>query len=158
MTVATLAVAVPAQAAPDLNCDAYATAATEQNAQAKSLGCGFSGSRWSDNYAGHRTWCLKEGVGIMDVSREDQLRKDELQTCKARVSECDAYAQGAVDAAAKNAADKCGYTGGRWSTNYAGHKTWCMKASPAAIAKEIKIRSEGISQCVIGDGGNLPKQ
>ncbi len=93
----------------------------------------------------------------MDVSNEDHLRKQALQQCGSKVAKCDSYAQNAVAAQAQNVSDQCGYTGGRWSANYNGHKNWCMGAGNAAIASEEHKRGVGLSQCLIGDGGNLPK-
>ena len=156
-TIAVIAITSPAQADPNLNCDAYASAAVAQHNHAKALGCGFGGGRWSANYHGHRNWCLSHGVGIMDVSNEDHLRKQALQQCGSRVAKCDSYAQKAVAAQAQNVSDQCGYTGGRWSANYNGHKNWCMGASDAAIASEEHKRGVGLSQCLIGNGINLPK-
>lgn len=141
--------ATQAHANPDLNCDAYAAAAVAQAAHAKSLGCNVSGGRWSSDYAGHKAWCLKQGVTINHVSIEDQKRKEGLNTCQAKVNSCDAYAQNAVEVAKKTS--NCGYSGSRWSANYAGHKKWCMSVSDAVVANEDKIRAEGYSQCLIGN-------
>lgn len=148
--------AAPSLANPDLNCAAYAAAAVAQANNAKSLGCIYEGGRWTTDYDRHFNWCESAGVDIMAVSTEDQLRKQGLQTCSATVAACDAYAQGAVQAQSENVRSNCGYTGGRWSANYNGHKTWCMTASAAAIKAEDETRGLGLSQCLIGDGSNLP--
>lgn len=152
-----LAIALPAAADPDLNCAAYANAAVAQANHLKSLGCNYQGGRWSADYDGHFNWCRTEGVSIMDVSTEDQRRKAGLKTCQARTARCDTYAREAVQGAAQNVTSNCKYTGSRWSADYAGHKTWCMAASETSVKKEEDVRGKGLSECLIGDGSNLPK-
>lgn len=153
LTAVAMFSATQAHANPDLNCDAYASAAVAQVAHANSLGCQVGGNRWTPDYAAHKNWCLKQGVTINHVSIEDQHRKTALNSCQTKVNSCNAYAQNAVEVAQK--ASNCGYQGSRWSANYAGHKQWCMSVSSAAVAQEDKIRSEGYSQCLIGNGSGL---
>ncbi len=41
--------------------------------------------------------------------------------------DCDAYAAAAVAQQERNIALGCGYRGGGWSTDFAGHRNWCLQ-------------------------------
>jgi hypothetical protein len=60
---------------------------------------------------------------------------------------CHAYAQQAVWAESQNLADSCGYTGARWSFNYAGHYAWCLSVTKAMANSERLARKWSLISC-----------
>jgi hypothetical protein len=77
---------VDARADSNLNCDAYADAAVAQNQQNITLGCGFAGPAWSDDFAAHRNWCLAPATGMPNLTSEDQARTSALARCSNKFS------------------------------------------------------------------------
>lgn len=72
----------PAKADTNLNCDAYAAAATKQAKENVQRGCKFKGSLWSLDYNGHKNWCLSPGVKMANLTWGDKERARLLQQCK----------------------------------------------------------------------------
>jgi hypothetical protein len=156
----TLAAALPlllfaaagACADANLNCDAYAGAAVAQNKQNISQGCGFTGGRWSSDFAGHRAWCLAPGTHMADLTAEDQARQQALAQCaakpKADQQACQTYAKRAVMVAQEAARRSCGFKGGRWTADYGTHFDWCLDASQAARDQEDKARTDQLDACI----------
>lgn len=62
--------------------------------------------------------------------------------------ECIPYAAAAVSAAVSAAANRCGFTGTRWSDRHTDHMTWCQAADSAALAAEAEARAERLRGCV----------
>lgn len=60
-------------------CEYYADSAVGQQRRNIANGCGFSGSRWSTDFAGHQQWCSSVRRSITD--KEEQVRKEMLDTC-----------------------------------------------------------------------------
>ena len=147
-----------ASADPNLNCDAYAQAAIEQQSKNLQLKCGFKGPAWQLNYANHKNWCLSPGVGIMAVSKEDHRRKEALKQCKSKklvfiplqFKDCNKYAQNAVDQQTVNLAFQCGHKGKAWSTNFLGHRNWCAlkTVTVAMVNEETKRRADVLANCI----------
>lgn len=55
-----------------------------------------------------------------------------------------------MDSARQNANQKCGYTGGRWTTDRAHHKNWCMNLADADwhfVRDETMKRLEDLKAC-----------
>ena len=75
-----------ARADASLNCDAYAHAAVTQNQQNLALGCGFVGLAWSNDFAGHRDWCLAPATKMLNVTSEDIARASALASCGSKLS------------------------------------------------------------------------
>ena len=147
-----------ASADPNLNCDAYAQAAIEQQSKNLQLKCGFKGPAWQLNHANHKNWCLSPGVGIMAVSQEDHRRKEALKTCQSKkmvfiplqFKDCNKYAQNAVDQQTLNLAFQCGHKGKAWSTNFLGHRDWCAlkTVTVAMVNGETKGRADVLKKCI----------
>jgi hypothetical protein len=147
-----------ARADTNLNCDAYAQAAIDQQAQNMKLKCGYKGKAWQLSYANHKNWCLSNGVGIMNVSNENHNRKQALKKCAAKkvifiplkIKNCDKYAQDAINQQVANMALKCGKSGKGWSTNFLAHKNWCASKSVtvAMINNETKRRGSSLGKCL----------
>ncbi len=141
----------PVSAQQAATCESYANTALDQNRRNQALGCGYGGAGWSDDYAAHETWCLQPGVGREELAHEYNAREEALQFCVERGASCDAYANLAV-LQNQAAIDKgCGFTGGRWSADYAGHRQWCMAVRPEDSVAEVEIRDQALGQC----GGQL---
>jgi hypothetical protein len=86
IALGSLALATGARADANLNCNAYATAAVGQNHQNIVLGCGMVGPAWSDDFAGHRGWCLLPATAMPDLVREDGARTTALVQCSKTLS------------------------------------------------------------------------
>jgi hypothetical protein len=63
-------------------CRAYASTAVAQHRQNLSMGCGYGGPAWQENYNNHYNWCRGETRRITD--RETQGRTQALRDCAAR--------------------------------------------------------------------------
>ena len=156
-----LALSTLANADPDLNCEAYAQSAMTEIQQGIDLGCGFQGLAWANDYALHFNWCKSPGVGIMDVSSEDQARLAGLEQCRkvnAHANQhptntygeqgCTNYADMAVGFARDNVSLKCGLTDSLFDDNHQGHFFWCMSGvtKDEVTAANDRARS-AITQC-----------
>ena len=168
-----LFVAIPAGeagAGDPAQCTQYAQKAVEQGQQAVAAGCNFSGPRWQASYQQHYDWCLAvppEAANFETQARETELAKctqggetmaplqpgtlqpaqplppGELQTTK---QACADYAKAAVAQVAENVKLGCGFSGGRWSSDYQTHYNWCLGAGAQAAA-ESKARQAELAAC-----------
>ena len=152
LNVLAVALSLPALADANLNCDAYAGAAVAQYQQNLAQNCGFAGPAWSDDFTGHRNWCLAPSTTMANLTAEDNARKTALAGCanKAALDQaaCQTYANRALtvaDAAAKRA---CGFSGGRWILGYGTHFDWCLSAPQAARDQEDKARTDQLDACM----------
>ena len=123
-------------------CNTYAQTAFEAQQKNLSRSCGFSGDRWSLNFADHRAWCM--GAPSAAAEAETQARTADLAKC----NQCDDYARQAVDAQQKNLGNQCGQSGDRWSLDFLGHQSWCIGAPQAFIDTEKNVRQAAISACI----------
>lgn len=62
---------------------------------------------------------------------------------------CDAYAAAAVAQQNENLALGCGFTGGAWSTDYQGHRAWCLRpeVQMADVTREDRARADWLGLC-----------
>ena len=65
----------------NLNCNAYAQSAVNQQAMNLKLKCGFKGGAWSSNYAGHAAWCKQTNVKMADLTNQQKIRQKALNSC-----------------------------------------------------------------------------
>jgi hypothetical protein len=141
-------------------CRNYADRAVAAAATAKAAGCNFGDARWTSTRIEHERWCLfQTDNGVVEA--ETAHRHDRSTQC----SECREYAKLAVEAAHQNAANKCGGTGPRWSTNEQGHFSWCetlqettitagfAEGSRALADPETNAREGHLARCI----ANRPK-
>jgi hypothetical protein len=122
-------------------CFAYGQQATNAQQQNLANQCGRAGDRWSLDFNGHRSWCMEASQSAIDG--ETNARNWELAKC----TSCTAYAQQATAAQQKNLENQCGRSGDRWSSNFAGHKSWCMGAPQYAIDREAAARQYEVDRC-----------
>lgn len=63
---------------------------------------------------------------------------------------CDAYATAAVAQQERNVALGCGYGGGAWSTDYYGHRNWCLQGNVrmADLTEEDGGRAGALEICL----------
>jgi len=152
-----LAVSMPAQADPSLNCIGYATKAMNQINKANTNNCGFTGPRWRPGFNAHVIFCLLPTTKQFHLDSERQARKAQINQCTGgggnKVNYCNDYAQDAVNAQKKNVQNGCGFGGGRWTMNFGAHQNWCMNVPKAKSKGETKARKQQLNQCV-GGGGN----
>ncbi len=133
----------------DLNCSAYAATAAAQNDQNVMMGCGFTGPRWNSDLSGHLQWC--ETATMAGLTSEDNARKSMLAQCAQKPKQdqqaCQAYAKAAVEHQIANKSQRCGFSGGAWSEDYAGHFDWCLKAAADARVAEGNARYQQLLGC-----------
>ena len=132
---------------PNLNCDAYADAAVAHQQQNQKLGCGYRSGAWSADHKGHRAWCLQTNVTMANLTSEDAGRTGAIDICRAKREACNTYATVAVLQNRFNGARSCGFKGGRWSPDTAGHRRWCMSVNPAKSTAEMNLRTSGLKSC-----------
>jgi hypothetical protein len=60
---------------------------------------------------------------------------------------CNLYAQQAVWAEGQNLSEYCGYTGPRWSFDYAGHYSWCLTVPKNVANHERQARKWALASC-----------
>jgi len=72
---------VPALADNNLNCNAYAQSAIDQQNQNLKQKCGFKGGRWSLDFAGHLNWCKKSNIKMHNLTNEQKARIKALGQC-----------------------------------------------------------------------------
>jgi hypothetical protein len=62
---------------------------------------------------------------------------------------CEAYAAAAVAQQKANKTFGCGFTGGRWSDNFIGHRNWCRSANVKMenLTFEDRARDAQLAQC-----------
>lgn len=128
-------------AAPDGVCLQYAQDAVNAQQQNLSNQCGLAGDPWSLNFNDHRSWCL--GAPQSSVDRETNARHNALSQCL----KCVAFAQQAVNAQQQNLSNQCGLAGDRWSSNFNGHRSWCMGAPQSKIDGETNARNGDLAKC-----------
>lgn len=140
----------------NLNCDAYAQAAIAQSQEAAKLQCGFGGPGWVNDYGAHFNWCRSNGVGIMDVSREDQNRAAALAQCKQTKTTtkglgdgaCAIFANTMIGFAGDNQELGCGFTDARYDNNYQGHYDWCRSGvTQSQVDENMNFARAEIEQC-----------
>ncbi len=136
-----------AEAAPEHNCAAYASAAVAQNDHNIAAGCGLTGGRWQSNYDAHFTWCQQPNVGIQALSGEDHARKVALQQCGEKTAFCNSYASEAVTAQLESMKFQCNFGGSGWQANHGAHFSWCMTVQQSSAATETANRAAALSQC-----------
>jgi hypothetical protein len=73
-------IASAAQAASPAFCTSYATKALIAEQENLDEGCGFSGVRWSFDFAGHYGWCLSVSKAV--ANGEKMARKFNLLACE----------------------------------------------------------------------------
>ena len=61
-------------------CQRYTNAAVKQYNEGRQLGCGFTGSRWNNNWKGQYNWCMTTLAPV--TMTEDSFRVDSLKKCK----------------------------------------------------------------------------
>ncbi len=62
-------------------------------------------------------------------------------------SGCEQYAQNAVGENQQNLANKCGFTGPRWSPDYQSHFRWCVGARQDSVNREADARRNDLGNC-----------
>ena len=63
-------------------CKRYTNNAIKQNADNRSLACGFKGPRWSNNWKGQNDWCMTVLEPFSNI--ESSARADSLASCQAK--------------------------------------------------------------------------
>jgi hypothetical protein len=131
----------------NLNCDAYAASAVEQQQRNGSMACLLTGTGWSADFDAHRAWCLLPEVRMADLTREQNARESALQECIQRDITCGQYAIQAREHNQLNIGLGCGFSGELWSNDVNAHRAWCMKANPATVRAQTTTRSFRLQEC-----------
>lgn len=137
--LAFLSVCQLAQAA---DCDAYASDAVAAMRFSRENNCGFMGDAWSDNFDGHKKWCL--GAPPQDVQRETDIRNRMVWACQNVANDCIAYSEVAVAQqwANKNVLGNIrNCEGPAWNDDRMAHEHWCLRAPPEQRRNETLLRT-----------------
>ncbi len=84
---------------------------------------------------------------MANLTAEDVERAGAIDICRAKGNACDTYATVAALQNRFNDASNCGFTGGRWSPDMAGHRRWCMSVNPAKTTAEMDLRTAALKSC-----------
>ncbi len=135
-------------------CAAYGDTAVEQQRTNTSEGCGLSGAPWSDDRQYHVQWCASLGEDYRDQALAGQeLRSKALRECeKTNVEKqraCSEYAKEAIKQQAENLAERCGFEGPRWQSDYDVHYDWCLSGDryKTYAPAESRARQEELATC-----------
>jgi hypothetical protein len=128
--------------------------------------CRANGPRWSAALTEHVNWCVGLKGDERTARAETDARAAALDACRAAklraetqkgpglsaLLYCERYAQEAVDAAAVNIANRCGGTGGRWTTDADRHVDWCMgqNGDRTVPDAEAAARAKALNDCGAG--------
>jgi hypothetical protein len=74
------AIALPATASAQANCDWYAKTSLQQQQENEQKKCGFTGPAWSTDLRAHMTWCTTANPDLWKA--EAQKRQQMLAGCK----------------------------------------------------------------------------
>lgn len=138
-------------------CRDYAEEAVTTAREARDLGCGFSGPRWSQRYGEHYSWCLS---ATRDQVRAERTgRAADMRSCRGgtdggggdRAEACRDYAEEAVSQIADARRRNCGFSGARWQGGYNVHYNWCMSARRGEREAESRARTDELRRCRSGD-------
>lgn len=142
-------------------CQQYAETAVAQQQENMSRQCGFESGRWSKDYTGHFQWCQQVPQHLAE--RESQLRNKALRNeCRPDSGSggilepddrrrCQQYAETAVAQQQDNQKRQCGFQGGRWSADYAGHFAWCRQVPSVLAERETLSRTQALrNECRSG--------
>jgi hypothetical protein len=103
-------------------CSAYARRAREQVEEAKGLGCGFAGPRYTSNTRAHVEWCT--GVRPSVATSEREARDREILACR----NCRIYVDATMDQFARGGSCPAIPSGGIWRIMPPGaHFQFCMQ-------------------------------
>jgi hypothetical protein len=140
-----------------VNCHSYADQAVAYQRLNRQYRCGFRGTTWSSNRAGHYNWCIRVSPRARIAGHNVRVRM--LNRCRGgvnRAAACRQYASLAVRQNLQNLRSRCGYRGARWTSNYRGHYGWCLRAAPHHSNNESRVRANMLRRCA-GSGRFLTR-
>ena len=134
-------------------CRNFAAQSTRQVRDARGLGCGFGGERWSSSRVRQAELCAR--IGPRAATELLSTRNRQIQNCRfpdgisdGRIrSHCRDYARSAVEQAREARRLDCGYGGSRWSQNYGSHLRWCNSAPRRKVRQEYRRRERLLDRC-----------
>lgn len=162
---------LPAQAASELFCTAYANKALGQFETGKEANCkDLNYPVWSTDFKHHYDWCRT--VSEDDANKGAEQRVDVLEACGVTSSPasgiitgvavmadltleptCSTYAQSGVDQQQQNLDMSCGLVGPEWNPKFDDHYNWCMHGENVAHAEgEKSRRQDAVDKCAAASG------
>ncbi len=90
-------------------------------------------------------YVFKAGAGGGTVTTDDGGGRG-------RTAFCSNYANRAVQQNQQNEAKRCGFSGGRWQSNYANHYNWCLGTDTGPADSEDRARVADLARCAQGGG------
>ncbi len=130
------------------DCERYATDAVLAYDYNIKHVCGFGGPSWSNDWNGHKFWCI--GAPDDQINSENNIRGRLIWACQNLEHDCVAYGESAVaqqwaNVNAFNYRPAC--EGPAWSYNRADHESWCLHATPEQRRHESNYRAAHMSKC-----------
>ena len=134
----------------------YASSAVAHYRESEELGCGFSGSRWSDNYEAHYRWA--NGVAKQKANAETKFRLGALAKCRRQLEQsrreqreneewAQKYAETAVAQQRENLSLRCGFRGNRWHADYDSHYRYALRVNKGTARAEAQQRESALLNC-----------
>lgn len=127
-------------------CKEYANYAVAGYTESKTLACAEKNpvpGRFSQSYDGHYRWCRTVRDSTLD--QENNARANVLSHCR----RCQSYAGGAVAAMNEYSRLGCGPATNRWSTNFEGHRAWCLNVRKSTQEDEDAKRDRQLNACKV---------
>ncbi len=144
-------------------CRQYANKAIRAYEENLVENCGFSGRKWSGDFALHFDWCMDATVA--ETKEMHSERKDDLAQCKRETSanggnvSCRQYARRALKQQQTNLDNKCGFNNRlRWRSDFNYYRRWCRENSVQERNKQDKLKQEAIARCLHRGGGSFIKR
>lgn len=126
-----------------------AVAAQDANLQQN---CGFTGSRWSDRYRDHYTYCLRVARSVS--SDETTVREGEVARCAqsadtGRDAKCDHYVRVSLIQIETAKKGNCAIDAKdlRWSPDERIHRRACERAPNSVPEREVAYREDQLTAC-----------
>ena len=151
-------------------CRNYANKAiTDYESNSLVENCGFSGRKWTDDFAEHFDFCTDATAEERRKRRRE--RKRDLEQCKKEAGSddnreetgagrlnCRQYARKSLKQQETNIENKCGFNNKlRWQSSLKYYRNWCRDNSSRVREEQDKLRQVAIARCLKRGGGEFVK-
>lgn len=124
-----------------LRCQQYAGTAVSQNQENLRRNCGFTGSRWTNEYQGHYNWCMAVQQSVADA--ETNARANELRQCQSKSRSCPGPGMTII----YKLVNPPPYTGYSVICRDGSGKLWMQGANAAPITSIVKGKQNSQTGC-----------
>jgi len=132
----------------DQACSRYAAESVRQNKENLSLGAGFTGASWSNDFRAHLRWCL-QGDNLQTTPGHLQSREKQLQEFAIThgIDSAKRYAEESVRQNKDNENMGAGFPPPAWSSDFNSHYQWSkagnnLTTTPGHLATRARMLQE----------------